>query len=374
MHRLPRIGWIPVVALIPLLAGCGGSEADPASETTAEVPRNVRVLTIRSHDLNEYLTISGPAAPLRGTDLSAEESGQVAEIPNDKGARVDGGDVLILLDRRLLKAQKESAEAARDLSAYNEDRTRQLFDAQSVSRIELLEAETRLQEARAAARIAELRYDRSAIQAPFAGVVTKRYVELGQLVVPGMPVARIVDPYVLTLKGAVTEREVHSVSEGESAAVAFDGVVGAAQGHVHWVGFEADLLSGKFPVEIRIENPELRLRPGTIGRAQVLKAVHQGVITIPRDAVIERSSGPIAFVVEGSQARERRLRLGSDQGLMVVVEDGLQAGDRLIVRGQRDVHDGSAVLVQEETTTPDGSTPSDPPVVTQARTVSDAWQ
>ncbi len=369
--RSPR-SWaagacLGLLALAISGTGCERSGGAGDGQGAVEVPRNVRVLTIAPMDLHEYLTISGPVRPVRGTDVSAEESGEVERIAKVKGARVDEGETLVLLDRGMLEAGVGSARATHALAVFNESRTRELFKANSVSEIEMRQAEARLLEAEAAVRMAEIRYERTAIKAPFRGIVANRYVELGQLVVPGMRVVRIVEPYVLKLEGAVTEREVHWVAENMAATVTFDGIDAVADGVVQWVGFEADPMTGKFPLEIHIDNSDLEIRPGVIGRARVLKATHRGVIAIPRDAVIPRPSGAIAYVAEGSVARQRRLELGRDQGLMVIVNAGLRAGDQLIVRGQRDVHDGSAVVIQEEAAGIDGTLPSDPDVVTQAR-------
>ncbi len=364
-------------ALAALAAGSGCSRGDQAGAQTqggaemSEVPRNVRVMTLEPTTLEEYLVISGPSSPLDGTDLSAEESGHVAAIPRDKGAEVKGGEVLIQLDRRLLKAEMEAAQAERELARYNADRTRELFEANSVSRLEMMDAETQARRAEAAAEAAEIRFDRAAIGAPFDGVVVDRYVELGQLVSPGMPVARIVNPYVLTLEGALTEQEVRRIHEGERATVRFDGVEAPVEGCVHWVAFEADPMTGKFKVEIRIDNPDLRLRPGVIGRARVLKQTYEDVLAIPRDAVLLQAGQPTAFVVENDHAYRRELELGASQGLMVVVEQGLRAGERVVVRGHRELREGSAVLVQQVAESPDGTIAADPEVVSQARALSD---
>jgi membrane fusion protein (multidrug efflux system) len=363
---------VSVFLMLLLLIGCqqGGDAGGTTTEVT-DVPRNVRVVTVEPIDLDEYLLISGSAAPLHGTDLSSEESGRVAAIPNDKGSHVLRGNTLIELDRRLLAAEKQSAEANRDLSAFNEDRVRKLYEAESVSEIEMLEAETQFRQTDALAKIARLRYERAAIAAPFEGIVTDRYVELGQLVGPGTPVARVVNPFILKLEGAVTEREIAYVREGSLAIVSFDGVPDPVEGYVHWVSFEASPQTGKFDVEIRIENPDLALRPGVVAKAQVMKRSHGGVIAIPRDAVLQRADGPSAFIVEETVARERRLRLGSDQGLMVIVEEGLTPGDQVVVRGQREIHDGSAIRIQEEATSPDGTLGGDPKIVTQAEIEAD---
>jgi hypothetical protein len=129
---------------------------------------------------------------------------------------------------------------------------------------------------------------------------------------------------------------------------------------VGWVGFEANTTNGKFPVEIHVENRDLALRPGVVGRARVLKRTHADAVTVPRDAIVHTALGPRVYVVEGDTARARDVDLGPDQGLMVIVMSGLAAGDRLVVRGQRDVTDGSAVHVREESTFADGGLGSDP--------------
>ncbi len=365
---------LAAVLLGATLSGCGsGGPSADATERPAEVPRNVRVMTIEPTELKTFLTIAGRTRSLQGADLSAEEAGRVAAIPREKGARVSEGDVLVLLDRSLLAAEKKSAEANRDLQAYNAERMHQLRQANSISELELRQAETQLRDAEARAEMASIRYERAAIDAPFDGVVADRYVDLGQLVSPGQPVARVVDPYTIVLESALTEMEIGWVEEGKKATVKLDGLEDEFEGVVHWVGIAADPATGKFPVEIYIDNPTGRLRPGTVGRARILKSVYEDVVLIPRDAVISRPSGPVAFVAEGDRASLRRLDLGVDQGLLVLVESGIVAGERLIVRGQREIHDGSAILIQEESSARDGTLPGDPDVISQEHTVSRLW-
>jgi RND family efflux transporter MFP subunit len=354
---------LPFFALLLLLTplGCSHSDTSEAGQgDVEEVPRNVRILHLDTGDLYEYLTIYGPAVPLRGTDLSAEEGGRVEAIPRDKGSRVKKGEVLVVLDRHLLSVDLKAAEASAELTAFDARRTRQLFQEKAVSEIEWLGAKTQESQARSAADAARIRHERAATKAPYDGIVSDRYVEPGQLVAPGQPVARIIDPYTLKLTSAVTEQEISWIHTGLKTEVSFDGLDEPVDGLVHWVGFEADPVTGKFPVEIRILNPDLQLRPGVIARARILKAHHRDVIRIPRDAVVQTTDGPRAYVAEGDRARQRLLELGPDQGLMVMVKSGLSTGDRLLVRGQRDVHEGTLVAIQEETSRADGSLPEDP--------------
>ncbi len=356
-----------------LVTGCGQSEqADAADEVQTEVARNVRSLTITTTDLNEYLTISGSVVPQRGTILYAEESGQVKSIDRDKGKLVETGDILVQLDYQMLEANLKAADAAAELAEYNENRTSQLYEANSVSRIEMLEAKTSYQSARAAADVALIRRDHTAIKAPYDGVVADRFVELGELVSPGMPVARIVDPFVLKLVSAVSEREVSNLKPGDSAELMVTGLTNRLPATVHWVGFEADPTSGKFKVEIQVNNQDRLIRPGVIGNARILKNTHQDVILIPRDAIIQKSNGPVVFVINNDRAEERAIELGADEGLLTVVNAGLHQGDRLIVRGHRDVRPGCLISVTEESEQRDGTNSTDPRVVSQDQIVQDS--
>ena len=109
-------------------------------------------------------------------------------------------------------------------------------------------------------------------------------------------------------------------------------------------------MTGKFAVEIEIPNPDLRWQSGVIGRARLPKHRTADVVAVPRDAVLPGRAGPSVFVVEGDRARRRQVELGADQGLMVVVDRGLEPGEQLVVRGQRDLRDGSLVAVTETAT------------------------
>jgi len=218
-------------------------------------------------------------------------------------------------------------------------------------------------QARALSRIADLRYERAAVQAPFAGLVVDRYVEPGQLVAPGMPVARVIDPYTLKLEGSLTESEVAFVRVGAPTEVVLDGHAGSVSGEVRWVSFEADPLNGKFKVEVHIANPDGELRAGVVGRAHIVKTAHDAVLAIPRDALLTVDGQHSVYVVEGDKAVVKPVTLGADQGLMVIVTSGLSAGDLVVVRGQRDLIPGGKVQVTERATSRDGANGSDPEVV-----------
>jgi RND family efflux transporter MFP subunit len=371
MKIMRLAGLLLVMTIILLdLSGCAPTEERSAP---TELPRNVRVMDMAPADIDEFFEISGPVAPVRGSDISAEESGVVKAINNDKGAHVGEGDVLLELDRDLLRAEMQAAKSNFEHQSYNADKTRELFDAGKVSKLELLATESAAAQSKALSDVSTLRYRRAAIKAPFAGIVADRFVESGQLVGPGTVVARVIDPYVLKLQAALTESDVVWVHEGLETEVMLEGYDQPVIGVVEWVGFEADQNSGKFKLEIHIDNPDLLLRSGVIGRARLPKVRHEGSLALPRDAVLTTDEGHAVFVIEGDRARKRKVQLGHDQGLMVLVTDGLEIGEKVVVRGHRELMDGSLVEITETAMLADGSVAGDPAEVTDAAARLRKW-
>ncbi len=259
--------------LLGLLAlGAAGCTQDAAEDTSREVPHNVRVLVLDKAAVTEFFEISGPVAPVKGTTLSSQESGPVVAIPVDKGQTVKKGAVIIEQERDILRAEMQAQAKSLELQEYNIDKVRQLYEAGKVSRIELLTAESTYAQAKSMAAISRERYQRAGIAAPFDGVVVDRYVELGELVNPGMPVARLIDPYTLKLEAYLTDSQVGWVEVGQPAAVVMGANFEPAPARVTWVGFEADRLTGKFKVEIEVPNGDLKFSSGVIGRARLGKS------------------------------------------------------------------------------------------------------
>ena len=353
-------GLVSAVLLFGAFFLAAGCSEKTQTDTSGEKPRNVRILELGSETIAEFFEISGPVAPVRGTDLSAQESGPVVALPVDKGQAVGKGKTVLVIERDILKSELIAAEASFALEDYNLDKVKQLHKAGKVSRIELLTAESNHARTDSRVRVLRERYERAGIKAPFDGVLVDRYVELGQLVIPGQRVARILDPYTLKLETYLTDSQVQWVGVGDKATIKMGESRERAHGMVSWVGFEADRMTGKFKVEIEIPNPDLKFHSGVIGRARLEKNLVSDVVAIPRDAILPGRVGPIAYVVEGDRAVLHRLELGEDQGVMVVVRGGLEPGDLLVVRGHRDLRDGSLVSVTEKASARDGSTNDDP--------------
>jgi RND family efflux transporter MFP subunit len=344
------------LAAVILVVGCGGdAEAGATDESGSEEAFariiNVEVTTVEPTTFVERIRLTGTVEANRDVTVSAEESGTITELFVDKGQRVAAGDSILRIDDRLLRAQVDEARARAGLAMETWERRKRLWEEDQVgSELAYLEARYGAEQAAASLASLERRLARTVVTAPIEGILDDRMVELGTLVSPGTPVARIVDVNPLKVVGGMPERYAADVRRGAQASVRFDALPDAAvDATVRYVGAAVDARSRTFPVELLLPNPGGVVKPEMVADIQVVRFTLEGALVVDQDAVVRQADGYAVFVVEGPPdalvARSRRVELGASQDNRVVVTSGLEAGARLVTVGQQQVADGDRVRI-----------------------------
>jgi RND family efflux transporter MFP subunit len=184
------------------------------------------------------------------------------------------------------------------------------------------------------------------VRSPFAGVVTARYVEVGQWVKQGDPIAEIVQLDPLYVRVQVPEAIIARVRTGDQAKVTIDAVGGDELiGKVDQVIPEADRASRTFAVRILLPNPERRIWPGFFGRAVLTASSAGPQLVVPRDAVVSNGTAHHVVVVRGGTAALVPVSMGVRLDSGVAVQGGLQAGEVVVIRGNEALRGGEALVV-----------------------------
>jgi len=359
------IRWLALAGLTTLAAACsntaeaepeGAPQDAPAAEATAAPTRviNVETTTLAPREFVETIHLTGTVWADRDVTISAEEAGTVVEILADKGTKVRKGQALLRIDDRVLRAQVDEARAQAELARETWERRKRLFEEDNVgSELAYLEARAAAEQTAARLRTLEERLARTVVRAPFAGVLDERLVELGALVAPGTPVARVVRLDPVKIVAGVPERYAPDVRVGARATVYFDVLDGASfEGDITYVGSTVDPRNRTFGVELRMANPKGVIKPEMIANVDLVRQVIPEAMVVPREALVRVEDGFEVFVVvdgaDGPRAEARPVKVGASQSDEVVVLEGVAAGDRLIVVGQKLVADGDRVNVVGE--------------------------
>jgi RND family efflux transporter MFP subunit len=344
--------WAAVLALP--LAGCGDAQADAsgADEEAAFVRIiNVETTTVETGPFVEQIRMTGTVQANRDVTVSAEESGAVVEILAEKGREVAAGQPLARIDDRILRSQVDEARAQAALAGETWERRRRLWEEDRVGS-ELAYLEARYAAEQSAARLQNLedRLARTVVRAPIEGMLEERLVEVGTLLSPGTPVGRIVDLTPVKVSGGVPERYALDVGRGARGTVTFDVLEGEAfEGMLSYVGSTVNARNRTFLVEFTLPNPGGVIKPEMVANVTVVRRILDEVVVVPQDALVRVAEGYVVFVVEGSAGAEvaavRAVDLGPSQGNRVVIWQGLEPGERLVLVGHKQLAGGDRVRV-----------------------------
>lgn len=261
-------GWL-VSGQLELGEAAVGADEVAADPTPAHRVPSVRVRDATAQPVEREIVINGKTEPARAVELRAETDGRVIEVGPERGAPVETGEVLLRLDPRDREALVRQAEATlrqRELeSAAARELGRKGFQAETT----VAGTEAALEAARAALARAELDLEHTVVRAPFAGVLEKRPVEIGDFIDIGDPVATVIeqDPFVVT--GQVPEQDVGRLAVGmPGEAQLVTGQV--VEGRLRYIGSQADPATRTFKVELEVDNPDGRFAAGVSTQLRIV--------------------------------------------------------------------------------------------------------
>ena len=357
--------WIRTsIGTLAVLAALGGCSAPQEDKPVAAKPHPVTVTVVESRNLPVVVSAVGRLVPNREVVLSSQVSGIVQTYSVDMGDPADADQTLVELDAKdyelaLLEARANLLSArARFAAADNAfQRARALLPDKVITQelYEKVEAESIA--ARAAVSQAEAMVDirrrnlaKTAIKAPFGGLVTKRMVEIGQNINNGDPVAAMADMRDMRVKIHLGEQDYVRLDADDAVVVVVEAYPEKAfAGQVDRIGVKADPQTNTFDVEILVANADLVLKAGLTATVRIVLDEIRDAILIPQECVLFRENRKEVFVVtDAGRAAVREVTLGRVEGSSVRILQGLAPGDRLVTTGAQYLKDGNPVVVAED--------------------------
>jgi multidrug efflux pump subunit AcrA (membrane-fusion protein) len=213
-------------------------------------------------------------------------------------------------------------------------------------------AEADVQRLQAKAQRLRADVQKTTIQSPVSGFITRRYTEVGQWIERGGKVADIVDLRQVLVRIPVHEKDIGRLRVGDGATIVLDAFPDRPfLGKVKHIIPQADQASRTFPVKIEVANTaESAIKAGMSARVRLRSGPTQPAVLIPKDAVVRRAANQVVFVVQEDKAQMVTIKTGrAYDGLIEVVESNLKPGDTVVVTGNETLRDQAAVVVKENT-------------------------
>lgn len=344
-----------------------------SSISAQQGPAPVVVAPVEQRTIELTRPLVATVEAVTSTTLAAETEGLVQSRDFDEGQLVEQGKVLVTQDVLLLEAEKSAAEAnvrsaealiaqarAEHRNARQElERLKGLYESNTATEKEFRDAITRadVAEAMVTAREAELasrnaalqrlstQIDKSTVKSPISGVIARRYVEVGQWLRQGDPVADVVQLDPLFVRVGVPENIAPRVQVGDEAKVVIDALGLETTGKVEQILPRADPATRTIPMNLRIDNPKLTIRPGFFARVVLVSNQDGQYVTVHKDAVVTQDRQSRVVAVREGVAALVPVKLGPSDGTYIAVSGELGPGEMVVIRGNEALYPGQALQV-----------------------------
>jgi membrane fusion protein (multidrug efflux system) len=337
------------------LGACNHAQKEP--EKPPEKIVHVDSVVADERPVPDLVTITGVLDANQRTDLAANATGRVKKTLVERGQHVKAGDPIAELDARTAvlsatEAQANVASAQDQLTLNQADCARYtvLLSQKAITQQEFDRAATQCRTQASAAQAAGARAAQaskavgdSVIRAPFDGVVSERFVNVGDYVHDDSKVATVLVDNPLRLRLTVPEANISAARAG--VVVTFDSVALAGQAFpatIRYVGREIRENSRDLVVEAIAQNDQGLLVPGMFVTAHLPVGMHNQAV-VPRKAVVDTDSSLSVFVIVKGHLEQRVVQTGAVLGDDVAITDGLSKGERVVTSPTPETVDGVRV-------------------------------
>lgn len=335
--------YVIMASLVIGLAGCSNREVQENG------PVRVKVQTVQVQPMQGVQGFSGTIEEMTGSTLSFSVSGTLTQIRVSAGQRVRQGELIASVDDATLQNSHTLALAALEQAEDAYARMKQLHDANSLPEIQWTEVQSKLKQARSAEQIAQKNLEDSRLYAPFGGVIAEKNVEVGQNVMPGAPVVRLVGVEQVKVCISVPENEIARIQVGQAARIrvsALDDKV--FEGSIVEKGIAAHPLSRSYEVKALVKNPSGELLPGMLCEMEVKQELaREGILLANHIVQLDSESRQFVWVNRSGKAAKRYVTVGELSSRGVFITSGLAPGDEVLVEGQQKVSENMDITVEK---------------------------
>jgi len=275
----------------------------------------------------------------------AEIDGKVLDLPFREGQSIAKGGIIAHLDDAQPAAELTRAEAIRDQSRATFQRVQEIVEAKAGSAQDLDDAAAALKVAEANLAVAQSRFEKTRVVAPFEGVTGAREVSPGAFLRAGEPITRLAQLRELRVIFSAPERLLPLLADGTEVRLtttAYPGV--EAPGRITVIDPVLDPATRTARIVARLSNPGNRFRPGMSAHVAATLGARAEALTVPNEAVFVEGNQAFVYAIRPDSTVTRTpVTLGTRLTDAVEIVSGLEAGARVVRAGHQKLYEGAKV-------------------------------
>ncbi|MCF0205922.1 MAG: efflux RND transporter periplasmic adaptor subunit [Bacteroidales bacterium] len=323
-----------------MLVACKNDEASVVERVVS-----VDVMVAEDVSCGEQRTYVGTVEESEAITLSFEAGGNVKYIYVKVGDHVSAGQLLARLDKESAQTAYDAAKSTLNQAEDGYNRAKQLYDNGSLPEIKWVEVQTKLAQAQSMEKLSRQSLDHCDLYAPTSGVIGSRNIEIGSNVSPFQPVMKIMNINQLKVRAAIPENEISKINIGGDAKVQVPAVgEQIISAKVIEKGIEANPLSHSYDIKCIFSDKCDNLLPGMVCKLFLVHS-EEGGIVVPSNIVQTSPNGLVIWKIENGRAKRCIVNTNKYVSGGVLVGDGIQKGDTIVVAGYQKLYDNAKVEI-----------------------------
>ncbi|MBO4231656.1 MAG: efflux RND transporter periplasmic adaptor subunit [Bacteroidales bacterium] len=327
------------LCLLVVTAGCRNKEAREEIKAVA-----VDIVVIDSVESGLTRTYVGEVKENSAVSLNFPAGGTVRVVRVHEGDYVREGALLASIDKQNAQSAYDAAKAKLAQAEDGYKRLKQVYEQGSVAEVKWVEIQTALEQARSMEKIAKRQLEECEIHAPFSGVVGKCDAEAGGNILPGQPAIELLNISSVSIVFSVPENEISTVAVGQNAKIEIPALHGFLMtGRISQKSATSNRVSHSYQVSIDVANSSKELIPGMVCKVYLSEPNSNGYV-LPAKAVQTRQEGLSVWKVKNGLATRQMIESAEFVANGVLVTNGLEQGDSVIVDGRQKLYDNAKVI------------------------------
>jgi membrane fusion protein, multidrug efflux system len=309
----------------------------------------IRFETVSYTVFKRPVDIQGVVESDKNVVVSSEVAGRIVDVYVKEGQKVSEGQLLARVNGDITANSIGEVENALKLAEITYKKQKALREQSVGTEMQLLQAENQRDALKKQLETLRSQYAKYSITSPVSGMVDDVNVNPGENTMPGMPIARVVNNSILTVKADVSEKYVRVVHIGDSVMLKFPGLGEEMGAKVSAVGQIINPANRTFSVVVNIPKGSEMLKPNLLAMVTIYDYVNPKAITIPSNIILSTGTDSYVYVLETKGktkiATRRVIKTGNVAGAFTEIISGLSEGDTIITENYNSLSEGAEVMV-----------------------------
>lgn len=322
-----------------------------ASDTTASDVKSklVAITDMTPQVFNHYIEVQAKVEGDEDVNVSAETMGNITALNVKAGDRVSKGQVLAVVDDRIIRQGIAEMQSQLDLATQIYNKQKNLWDQKIGSEVQFLQAKTNKEAMEKRMSGLQEQLDLTRIKSPINGTVDIVHVKVGQTMAPGIPAFRVVNLSSLKVTAEVAESYISKVSRGNDVLIYFPDLGQEVKGKLDYSGQAINSLNRTFNVEVRLNPKDGLFHPNMVAVLKIADYSSPKAYVLPLAAVQKSSDGEFVYVSVQENgkniAKRKTVKTGIIYNGNAEIKSGIDQGDKVITIGFQNIIEGDAITL-----------------------------